>query len=102
MQKPIEYGVSEGSQSHTAYEVELALFRQLLALGPQLLRLFFLPGTCVRPPELVHASDGTRLEYHDLRATTYFSLFGKMQFPQRYFHAPGSEGPCPLDAERLG
>ncbi len=51
----IEYVTGEKSQSRTAYEVELTLFRRLLALGAQLLRLFFVqraadptPGACPR------------------------------------------------------
>jgi hypothetical protein len=30
---------------------------------------------------------------------TYFSVFGKIRFRRHYFHAPGQEGFCPLDAE---
>ena len=37
----IEYVTGDQSRSRTAYEVELTLFRRLLALGAQLLRLFF-------------------------------------------------------------
>jgi hypothetical protein len=39
------------------------------------------------------------MEYHDLRPTTYFSVFGKIRFRRHYFHASGQEGFCPLDAE---
>jgi hypothetical protein len=95
----VEYVTREESQSHTAYEVELTLFRRLLALGLQLLRLFFVQRASVRPSGPVYAPDGTRLKYHDQRQTTYFSIFGKVQFRRHYFHAPGQEGICPLDAE---
>jgi len=98
-QELIEYVTGEESQSRTAYEVELTLFRKLLALGAQLLRLFFLQRASVRPSESVCASDGTRLSYHSLRQTTYFSVFGKVQFRRHYFYASGQEGVCPLDAE---
>jgi len=37
----IEYVTGEASQSRTAHEVELTSFRRLLALGAQLLHLFF-------------------------------------------------------------
>jgi hypothetical protein len=33
------------------------------------------------------------------RRTSYFSIFGKVQFRRHYFHAAGQEGICPLDAE---
>jgi hypothetical protein len=98
-QELVEYVAGEASQSRTAYEVELTLFKRLLALGAELLRLFFVQRAAVRPSEPVAASDGTHLKYHDQRQTTYFSVFGKVQFHRHYFHAPGHAGVCPLDAE---
>ena len=95
----IEYVTGEASQSRTAYEVELTLFRQLLALGAQLLSLFFVQRASVRPSEPVHAPDGRRLTYQEKRPTTYLSVFGKIRFRRHYFHAPGKKGICPLDAE---
>jgi hypothetical protein len=53
----IEYVTGEGAQSRTAYEVELNLFRRLLALGAQLLRLFFMHRASARPTEPVYAPD---------------------------------------------
>jgi len=93
----IEYVTDPASQSRTAYEVELTLFRQLLLLGAQLLHLFFVQRAAVRPQEPVHAPDGTRLTYQDQRPTTYFSIFGKIRFRRHYFHTPGQKGVCPLD-----
>jgi hypothetical protein len=98
-QELVEYVTGEEAQSRTAYEVELALFRRLLELGAQLLRLFFVHRAAVRPSEPVYAPDGTRLKYQELRQTTYYSVFGKVRFKRHYFHAPGHEGVCPLDAE---
>ena len=98
-QELIEYVIGKQSQTRTAYEVELTLFRRLLALGAELLRLFFLHRASVRPSGPVYAPDGTELRYHDQRPTSYFSVFGKMRFRRHYFHAPGQEGFCPLDAE---
>lgn len=95
----IEYVTDEASQHRTAYEVELTLFKRLLALGAQLLLLFFLQRAAKRPQEPVQASDGTVLEYHSLRQTTYYSVFGKLQFRRHYYYAAGHAGVCPLDAE---
>lgn len=95
----VEYVTDEKSQSRTAYEVELTLFRRLLALGAQLLRLFFMQRASVRPSRPVYAPDGTELSYHDQRPTSYFSVFGKVRFRRHYFHAAGQAGFCPLDAE---
>jgi hypothetical protein len=98
-QELIEYVMGEQSLSRTAYEVELTLFRRLLALGAELLRLFFVHRAAIRPSEPVYAPDGTELKYHDQRPTTYLSVFGKIHFRRHYFHAPGQKGVCPLDAE---
>ncbi|NIS81115.1 MAG: ISKra4 family transposase, partial [Anaerolineales bacterium] len=98
-QELIEYVTGEGSRSRTAYEVELTLFRKLLALGALLLRLFFAHRASVRPRGPVYAPDRTELKYVDMRPTTYFSVFGKIRFRRHYFHAPGQKGVCPLDAE---
>ena len=95
----IEYVMGNGSESRTAYEVELTLFRRLLALGALLLRLFFVQRAAVRPSGPIRASDGTELKYHDLRPTTYFSVFGKVLFRRHYFCAPEHPGVCPLDAD---
>jgi len=95
----IEYVTGEDAQSRTAYEVELNLFRRLLALGAQLLRLFFVHRSSVRPQEPVYASDGAPLSYQGQSRTSYYSVFGKVQFERHYFYAPGHGGLCPLDAE---
>jgi len=94
----VEYVTDEASPSRTAYEVELTLFRRLLALGAQLLRLFFVQRAAVRPSDPT-APDGTRLSYQGMRPTRYFSVFGKVRFRRHYFHAPGHQGVCPVDAE---
>jgi hypothetical protein len=84
--------------TQTAYQVELTLFRRLLALGATLLRLFFLTRAAQRPTAPT-TSDGMVLAYHDQRLISYFSVFGKLRFPRHYFTAPGQPGICPLDAE---
>lgn len=98
-QELVEYMTSKEAETQTAYEIELTLFRRLLKLGAQLLRLFFVHRAAVRPEEPVYAPDGTRLKYQSLRRTTYYSVFGKVRFKRHYFHTPGQEGFCPLDAE---
>ncbi len=82
----------------TAYSVELTLFRQLLALGATLLRLFFVTRAAERPVAPVPAPGGPHLTYHDRRPITYSSIFGKVRFERHYFAAPGHPGCCPLDA----
>ena len=97
-QKLIAYVAGPAAYSHTAYEVELTLFRRLLALGAALLRLFFVTRAAIRPAEPITAPDGTRLAYHDQRPTTYYAVFGKARFWRHDFTGPGQTGICPLDA----
>jgi len=74
------YVTGPEAQSHTAYEVELTLFRRLLALGAALLRLFFVTRAAVRPSEPVTAQGGVCWASHDQRPTTYYSVFGNVRF----------------------
>jgi hypothetical protein len=97
-QELVEYVTNAESRSRTAYEVELTLFRSLLALGAKLLYLFFVQRASTRPQEPVCAPDGSQLSYQGQRASTYFSVFGKIRFQRHYYHAVGQEGICPLDA----
>jgi hypothetical protein len=89
-------GPEAGAQ--TAYTVELSLFRQLLALGATLLRLFFVTRAAERPPAPLPAPGAPPFTYHDCRAITYYSIFGKVRFARHYFAAAGQPGCCPLDA----
>lgn len=95
----IEYVTDKASQSRTAYETEVTLFRRLLAIGAQLLLLFFTLRAAKRPSEPVKAADGTELAYHSLQPTTYYSVFGKLRFRRHYYYASGHGGIYPLDAE---
>jgi hypothetical protein len=77
--------------------MERSLFRQVLHLGYQLLRLFVM----VRVEGESHAPlvkrDKTVLPYHSQKARDYFSIFGKLTFERAYFYAWGGSGGCPLD-----
>ena len=91
--------VTDADAHRTATEVERTLFRRLLALGLQLLRLFFVTRAAVRPtPPSVPTTD-TPIPYHSRRPIDYFSVFGKLSFARHYFHARDLGGVCPLDAD---
>jgi hypothetical protein len=94
----LAYVTGSEAETQTAYTVELTLFRQLLALGATLLRLFFVSRAAERPVAPVPSPGTPQLTYHDCRPTTYYSIFGKVRFARHYFAAPGSPGCCPLDA----
>jgi hypothetical protein len=86
------------AQTRTASEVERTLFQRLLALGLQLLRLFFLTRAALRPPTPITTS-GTPLPFHSRRSIDYFSVFGKLSFARHYFYHSDAGGLCPLDAD---
>jgi hypothetical protein len=93
----IAYVTGPETQTQSAYTVELTLFRQLLAIGAALLRLFFVTQAAERPPAPATA-DGAVWSYYDQRAISYYSVFGKLRVARHYFTAPGQAGNCPLDA----
>ena len=97
-QELVAYVTGPETRASTAYEVELALFRRLLALGAALLRLFFVTRAAERPAGPVHSPAGTPLAYHDRRRTTYYAVFGKPAFHRHAYTAPGQPVVCPLDA----
>ena len=87
------------AQGSSAYEVELTLFRSLLALGAKLLTLFFMLRAAARVEEAPVAPDGSELRLHSWRQATYFSVFGPLRFRRRYYRTPDGSGTCPLDGE---
>jgi len=97
-QSLIAYVRDAESRTRTAAEVECTLFRRLLALGLELLRLFFLTRAAVRPSTPTTTATGTPIPAHDRRPIDYVSVFGKLSFARQYFYAAGSGGVCPLDA----
>jgi hypothetical protein len=86
------------AETRTASEVERTLFQRLLALGLQLLRLFFLTRAAVRPITPT-ATTGTAIPYHSRRSIDYVSVFGKLSFARQYFYTSDAGGLCPLDAD---
>ena len=98
-QELTEYVTDKASEQRKAHEVELTLFRQLLLLGAQLLKLFFVHRASTTPSKPVHAADGAELKQHDRRDRVYFSVFGKISFKRPYFYRKGYDGMYPLDAK---
>ena len=66
----------------SASEMERCLWQELLALGAQLLRLFFSVRASQRPERPV--VNGIKLRRHGRSPTTYFSVFGKIHFQRHY------------------
>jgi hypothetical protein len=95
----LDYVTGPESKTRNAYCVELTLFRGVLALGAALLRLFLVSRAAPRPEAPRLSPEGPVLRYHDRRAVSYYSVFGKLSFERHYFYAAGVGGCCPLDAE---
>jgi len=95
----VTYVTGEESQEHTAYTVELTLFRCLLAMGRILLRLFFATRARTRP-EAPTLPDGTAMAYHEQRSILYVSVFGTLRLSRHYFTATVHGGSCPLECDQ--
>jgi hypothetical protein len=81
----------------TAADMELRIFREVLALGRGLLELFFVVRAAGRPATPL-APDGTTMSECHLRQATYQSVFGRVTFRRHRFFAAGQAGVSPLDA----
>jgi len=88
-----------GPEAHSATigQMERFLFRQILRMGFNLLKLFVLTraGNESRAP--LRKENGKELPYHSQKPRSYFSIFGKLTFERAYFYKPGRGGECPLD-----
>ena len=88
-----------GAQAATATidQMERSLFRQVLHMGYQLLRLFLMKRAEAESHAPVVKKDKTILPYHSQKERAYFSIFGKLQFERAYFYAWGGSGQAPMD-----
>jgi hypothetical protein len=89
-----------GPEAHTATldQMERHLFRQVLYLGFNLLRLFVLTRIGAESHTPQPGAGGTPVPYHSQKTQAYFSIFGKLTFARAYFYTPGQPGMCPLDS----
>ena len=85
------------AQTATMDQMERSLFRQVLHMGYQLLRLFVMKRVEGESHAPLVKSNQTVLPYHSQKRQDYFSIFGKMAFERAYFYAWGGSGDCPLD-----
>ena len=85
------------AQTATMDQMERNLFRQVLHMGYQLLRLFVIKRAEAESHAPLVKSNKTVLPYHSQKGCDYFSIFGKLKFERAYFYAWGGSGQCPLD-----
>ncbi|MBM3146076.1 MAG: ISKra4 family transposase [Chloroflexi bacterium] len=88
-----------GPQARTATmdQMERSLFRRILHLGYQFLRLFIMRRVETETHAPLVRRDKSVLPYHSQKGRDYFSIFGKLKFERAYFYAGGGSGSCPLD-----
>jgi len=93
----LAFVVGPQAQTATMDQMERSLFRQVLHLGYQLLRLFVMKRAESESHALLVKSDQTVLPYHSQKERDYFSIFGKLRLERAYFYAWGGRGCFPLD-----
>lgn len=89
----------EGAKKETADQVERHLFERLLAMGYQLMWLFFELRSQACPRTAVKNQEGDEMPYFAERKRDYFSIFGKLPLERPYFYQSGVGGATPLDIE---
>jgi hypothetical protein len=85
------------AQTATMDQMERSLFRYVLHLGYQLLRLFVMVRVESESHTPLVKRDKTVLPYHSQKGRDYYSIFGKLTVERAYFYAWGGSGQCPLD-----
>ncbi len=97
-QQLLAYLHSPHAGDRTAADVELTVFRSLLALGAKLMELHFTVRAHA-PDALVMSPDGSAATLHSWQERTYVSVFGAVPVRRRYYRLAGGGGTCPLDEQ---
>ena len=95
----IDFVMGEKARSAKADEIERGLFSMLLALGFQLLLLFFTTRSQACSRDAYKDEQGHELPYQQDKKRDYLSIFGKIPIWRPYFYKKGRGGKSPLDAE---
>jgi len=93
----IEIVSGENSQTQTAYDIEGQLWWSLLALGQQLLQLFFITHEQLEKQMDSYDVDNVSYPYVGQRKRRYVSLFGEVSVRRCYYWLKGVGSHSPLD-----
>lgn len=93
----LEFVTGKQAKTATADYIERGLFKLLVILGANLLRLFFVMRSNNSSRQPILTETGEKLPYHRDTARQYFSIFGKIVFERPYFYKRGMEQRLPLD-----
>jgi len=89
----------ENAKTEVADQVERHLFERLLAMGAQLIWLFFELRSQGASRTNATNQAGDEIPYFGERKRDYFSIFGKVPLERPYFYQSGMGGMAPLDGE---
>jgi hypothetical protein len=93
----IELVSGKESQKKTAYEIEGQLWRGMLAVGRELMQLFFATREEQEERQKVYEADGNSYVYVGQRERSYVSLFGKVRVGRAGYWLKGAGNQYPLD-----
>lgn len=97
MEELIEMVSGESIRDKTAYEVEGQLWRKMLAMGQQLMQLFFTTQEKQDAQQEVYEAGGVEYPYIGQRERKYVSLFGDVTVWRAGYWRKGLEIQFPLD-----
>ena len=86
------------NESCTAYQMERALWQQLLKLGGRLMQLFFEASSQAAQRDEAYTEEGQPIPYHSDRKRKYVSIFGELHISRPYFYRTEVGKKIPLDA----
>jgi hypothetical protein len=96
-EKLIEMVSGEDGQSKTAHEIEGQLWQDLLAMGQQLMQLFFTASEQQEERQKVYEVEGIAYEYAGQKKRRYVSLFGEVAVWRASYWRKGNGSHFPLD-----
>ena len=97
METMLELVSDTSSPTQTAYDIESQLWQKLLALGQQLMQLFFKTQEEAEERQKAYEVDGVVYPYRGQRKRQYVSLFGEVTVGRAYYWKKGEAGQFPLD-----
>lgn len=97
MEELIEMVSGDASRDKTAYEIEGQLWREMLAMGQQLMQLFFAIQEKQESHQPVYEVDNNEYSYVGQRSRKYVSLFGDVRVGRASYWLKGMGSQLPLD-----
>ena len=87
------------AQAHDAYRVERRVFRDVLAVGLQVMAIWFEEKEGGDVGRTIVTEAGEEVPRECLKSRRLLTVFGELGLPRWYYHRDGSPGIFPLDEE---